>query len=177
MSSRAQRRVRQWRVDSHVLRRLGPGQAMNGIGRARFGLFEFDSSTGELRRDGVAVKLQPQPAQVLAYLVDHAGEVVARETLRDAVWGGDTYVDFDRGLNFCIAQIRAALGDTADSPRFIRTLPKRGYQFIAPVERFDAAGARRGSLPVPALAERRALARRLAVAMVVVALTAVGFAG
>jgi len=107
---------------------------MNGSGRVRFGAFEFDATTGELRRAGHVVKLQPQPARVLALLVAGAGDVVTRETLRDAVWGGDTFVDFDRGLNFCIAQIRTALGDTPETPRFIRTLPKRGYQFVAAID-------------------------------------------
>jgi DNA-binding winged helix-turn-helix (wHTH) protein/TolB-like protein len=107
---------------------------MNGSGRVRFGAFEFDTTTGELRREGHVVKLQPQPARVLALLVASAGDVVTRETLRDAIWGGDTFVDFDRGLNFCIAQIRSALGDTPETPQFIRTLPKRGYQFIAAID-------------------------------------------
>jgi DNA-binding winged helix-turn-helix (wHTH) protein/TolB-like protein len=102
--------------------------------RVRFGLFDFDPASGELRREAVPVRLQAQPAQVLGVLISQAGEVVTRETLREAVWGSGTVVDFERGLNFCIAQIRAALGDSADSPRFIRTVPKRGYQFIAPVE-------------------------------------------
>jgi DNA-binding winged helix-turn-helix (wHTH) protein/TolB-like protein len=102
-------------------------------GRIRFGIFDFDRTTRELRRDGVAVRLQAQPAHVLALLLDQAGDVVTREALREAVWGTDTFVDFDRGLNFCVAQIRAALGDSAESPRFVKTLPKRGYQFIAPV--------------------------------------------
>src|SRR5436190_1811001 len=110
----------------------------NGRVRVRFGLFEFDPATGELRREGALVRLQPQPAAVLALLIQRAGEVVSRETLRDAIWGGDTFVDFDRGLNFCIAQIRGALGDAVDSPRFIRTLPKRGYQFIAPLESVES---------------------------------------
>ena len=101
--------------------------------RVRFGIFDFDPATRELRRDGVAVRLQGQPAQVLAALVEHAGEVVTREQLRQALWGTDTFVDFDRGLNYCIAQIRSALGDSADSPRFVRTIPKLGYQFVAPV--------------------------------------------
>jgi len=105
--------------------------------KAAFGAFEFDTATGELRRQGVLVRLQSQPAQVLAILVDSAGQVVARETLRDAVWGAETFVDFDKGLNFAIAQVRTALDDSADSPSFIRTLPKRGYQFIAPVTRLD----------------------------------------
>jgi DNA-binding winged helix-turn-helix (wHTH) protein/TolB-like protein len=104
-------------------------------GRFRFGLFEFDLDTRELRREGLLLRLQWQPAQVLAYLVDHAGQAVTREELIKEIWGGETYVDFDRGLNFCIGQIRSALGDDSVSPRYIRTWPKRGYQFIAPVER------------------------------------------
>jgi DNA-binding winged helix-turn-helix (wHTH) protein/TolB-like protein len=106
---------------------------MAAEGAVRFGIFEFDPVTRELRREGSPVRLQAQPAQVLAVLLSRAGEVVTREELRQAVWGSETFVDFERGLNFCIAQIRSTLGDSADSPRFIRTLPKRGYQFIAPV--------------------------------------------
>jgi DNA-binding winged helix-turn-helix (wHTH) protein/TolB-like protein len=96
-------------------------------------MFDFDTATRELRREGILVRLQAQPAQVLAVLVEHAGEVVTREQLRSAVWGTDTFVDFDRGLNFCIAQIRTALGDSSENPRFVRTIPKRGYQFVAPL--------------------------------------------
>jgi DNA-binding winged helix-turn-helix (wHTH) protein/TolB-like protein len=103
----------------------------------RFGEFLFDSATGELRRGGEIVRLQAQPAQVLALLVAHAGEVVTREALRDAVWGRDTHVDFDKGLNFAVAQVRAALGDSADAPAYVRTLPKRGYQFVATVTTGD----------------------------------------
>jgi DNA-binding winged helix-turn-helix (wHTH) protein/TolB-like protein len=103
--------------------------------RYRFGLFEFDASTLELRRDGKLIRLQSQPAQLLACLLERAGDTVSREDLRAAVWGSDTFVDFDRGLNFCIAQVRSALDDDTVSPRFIRTFPRRGYQFIAPVER------------------------------------------
>jgi TolB-like protein len=83
----------------------------------------------------VLLRLQSQPAQVLACLVEHAGQAVTREELIKEVWGADTYVDFDRGLNFCIGQIRSALDDDSVAPRYIRTLPKRGYQFIASVER------------------------------------------
>jgi DNA-binding winged helix-turn-helix (wHTH) protein/TolB-like protein len=96
-------------------------------------MFDFDTATRELRREGILVRLQAQPAQVLAVLAEHAGEVVTREQLRSAVWGTDTFVDFDRGLNFCIAQIRTALGDSSENPRFVRTIPKRGYQFVAPL--------------------------------------------
>jgi DNA-binding winged helix-turn-helix (wHTH) protein len=100
----------------------------------RFGIFTFDGATNQLHREGVPVHLEAQPAQVLAMLLTHAGQLVTRDELRQAVWGADTFVDFDRGLNYCVAQIRAALKDSAESPRFVRTLPKRGYQFIAPVE-------------------------------------------
>jgi DNA-binding winged helix-turn-helix (wHTH) protein/TolB-like protein len=105
------------------------------VPRCRFGIFEFDPDTLEVRREGVPVRLQAQPARVLRLLLDKSGELVTREELRAAVWDDGTFVDFERGLNFCIAQIRSALQDSADSPRFVRTIPKRGYQFIAPVER------------------------------------------
>lgn len=97
-----------------------------------FGQFAFHSDTGTLTRNGIPIRLQPQPARVLALLVGRAGEVVSRDELRQQIWGADTFVDFERGLNFCIAQIRSALGDSADSPRYVETLPKRGYRFIAP---------------------------------------------
>ena len=99
----------------------------------RFGLFELDPASGDLRREGRPVRLQPQPARVLALLASRPGEVVTREELRRQIWSDGTFVDFERGLNFCIAQIRSALQDSADSPRFIETLPRRGYRFIAPV--------------------------------------------
>ncbi|HEX2341196.1 MAG TPA: winged helix-turn-helix domain-containing protein [Vicinamibacterales bacterium] len=100
--------------------------------RVRFGLFQFDPATGELSREGTPIRLQPQPARVLALLLERPGELVSREDLRRHVWGNETFVDFERGLNFCIAQIRSALGDSADSPRYVETVPKRGYRFIAP---------------------------------------------
>ena len=112
-------------------------------GRVRFGLFEFDADTGALNREGVPVRLQPQPARVLAILVTHAGDVVTRDTLRQEVWSDGTFVDFERGLNFCVAQIRSALGDAADSPRFIETLPRRGYRFIAPIHETRSQPERR----------------------------------
>src|SRR5206468_9223342 len=121
---------------------------------------------------------QPQPAEVLALLVAHAGDVVSREALREAIWGDDTFVDFDRGLNFCIAQIRAALGDSVESPRFIRTIPKRGYQFFAPVERVDAVAAEpAGGSPVAPSGDRRANARKIGAALLVLAVSAICFAG
>jgi DNA-binding winged helix-turn-helix (wHTH) protein/TolB-like protein len=102
--------------------------------RVRFGSFEFDHANGELRRDGMLIRLQAQPAMVLSHLLAYAGEIVSREELHHAIWGDDTFVDFERGLNVCIAQIRSALSDESTSPRFIRTVPRRGYQFIHPVE-------------------------------------------
>jgi DNA-binding winged helix-turn-helix (wHTH) protein/TolB-like protein len=108
--------------------------------RARFGLFQFDPTTGELSREGTPIRLQRQPARVLALLLERPGEIVSRDDLRRHVWGSETFVDFERGLNFCIAQIRSALGDSADSPRYVETLPKRGYRFIAPVAAGDSPG-------------------------------------
>jgi DNA-binding winged helix-turn-helix (wHTH) protein/TolB-like protein len=107
----------------------------------RFADVEFDVKAGELRRSGMTTRLEPQPARVLAMLVERAGEVVTRAELQQHVWSGDTFVDFERGLNYCIAQIRTALGDSASSPRFIETLPRRGYRFIAPVGTAPAAAA------------------------------------
>ncbi len=99
----------------------------------RFGRFTFDPADGVLRREDVIVRLQPQPAKLLALLLERAGETVARDELRQRLWGDGTFVDFDRGLNFAVAQIRAALGDVADQPRFIATVPRRGYRFIAAI--------------------------------------------
>jgi DNA-binding winged helix-turn-helix (wHTH) protein/TolB-like protein len=102
---------------------------------AEFGPFRFDMTPGTLSRHGMPVRLQPQPARVLALLVSRAGEVVSREELRQQIWADGTYVDFERGLNFAVAHIRAALGDSAEAPRYIETVPKRGYRFVAPVRR------------------------------------------
>jgi DNA-binding winged helix-turn-helix (wHTH) protein/tetratricopeptide (TPR) repeat protein len=101
----------------------------------RFGAFELDASSGELRQHGDLVKLAPQPSKVLALLVQNSGQVLTRNEIREHVWCGDTFVDFEQGLNFCIRQIREALGDTAEAPRFIETLPRRGYRFLMPAER------------------------------------------
>src|ERR1700738_1134915 len=98
----------------------------------RFGIFEADLLSGELYKDGVKVSLQGQPFQVCAMLLEHAGKLVTREELRRRVWPEDTFVDFDHSLNAAIAKIRLALGDDADNPRFVETLPRRGYRFIGP---------------------------------------------
>jgi TolB-like protein/DNA-binding winged helix-turn-helix (wHTH) protein/Tfp pilus assembly protein PilF len=99
----------------------------------RFGQFELDLGTGEMYREGKRIKLQEQPCQVLALLIEHAGEVVSREELRKKLWQNDTFVDFDHGVNIAINKLRDALGDSHGKPRFIETLPRRGYRFIAPV--------------------------------------------
>lgn len=99
----------------------------------RFGVFDFDVDSGQLRKNGHALSLERQPARVMAVLLARAGELVSREELRESVWGRDTHVDFDRGLAYCLSQIRAALDDRSDNPRFVQTFPKRGYKFIAPV--------------------------------------------
>jgi DNA-binding winged helix-turn-helix (wHTH) protein len=101
---------------------------------ARFGAFELDPGVGELRRSGRLVALTGQPLRVLTLLVERAGDVVTRDELQRQIWGGDTHVDFDAGLSTCINQIRTALGDRAASPRFVETLPRRGYRFVAPVQ-------------------------------------------
>jgi DNA-binding winged helix-turn-helix (wHTH) protein/TolB-like protein/Tfp pilus assembly protein PilF len=99
----------------------------------RFGIYELDESAGELRRGGTLIHLSPQPLQILKLLLSHAGQVVDREQIRREVWG-DVAVDFDRSLNVAIAQIRSALNDDAASPRFVQTVPRRGYRFVAEVE-------------------------------------------
>ena len=114
--------------------------------RLRFGRFEFDPVTRELRRDGAVVRLQSQPSEVLGVLLANSGEVVTRDSLRQAIWGADTHVDFEGSLNFCIAQLRSALGDSAESSLYIKTVPKRGYQFIAAVTEVGGVTA-----PVPPL--------------------------
>jgi len=99
----------------------------------RFGIFQADLRTGELHKKGLKIKLQEQPFQILAVLLEHAGDVVTRDELRRRLWPEDTFVDFDQGLNKAINKIREALGDSAENPRFVETLPKRGYRFIAPL--------------------------------------------
>src|SRR5215472_7907620 len=100
----------------------------------RFGPFELDLANRELRKRGYLVKLQPQQFAVLQLLVECAGQIVSREEIHQHIWGSDTFVDFERGINFAINQIRAALGDNADKPRYVETIPRRGYRFLHPVE-------------------------------------------
>jgi len=130
---------------------------MSGNGRPiHFGVFEVDLHTGELRKQGLRIKLRDQPFQILLLLLAHPGEVVARDELQKRLWPADTFVDFDRGLNKAVNHLRDALGDSADSPRFIETLPKRGYRFIVPVD----AGRPNGHPLEPALETQHALAEQ-----------------
>jgi Tol biopolymer transport system component/DNA-binding winged helix-turn-helix (wHTH) protein len=101
----------------------------------RFGIFEVDLRAGELRRNGAKVRLQEQPLQIVTLLLERPGEVVTREELRTRLWPADTFVDFDHSLNAAVRRLRDALGDDADNPRFVETLPRRGYRFIGPVDK------------------------------------------
>ena len=108
-------------------------------GRLCFGLFELDVRAGELRKHGLRIRLQEQPFQVLAMLLEHHGQVVTREELQKRLWPADTFVDFDHGLNKAISKIREALGDSAENPRFVETVARRGYRFLAEVRTADTA--------------------------------------
>jgi DNA-binding winged helix-turn-helix (wHTH) protein len=99
----------------------------------RFDAFELDAANGELRKAGVLLKINPQPLRVLAILAERGGQAVTREEIQRCLWGENTFVDFERGINFCVNQIRSALGDDAEKPRYVETLPRRGHRFIAPV--------------------------------------------
>lgn len=121
--------------------------ASNFSGAVRFGDFHLDLRTGELSRDHILIKLQPQPAKILVLLVSRAGETVSRQELAEQVWGAETFVDFEQGLNFAIRQIRAALKDDRDHPQFLQTVPRRGYRFVAPVEIASEPDAEEKGLP------------------------------
>ena len=105
----------------------------------RFGVFEVDLTAGELRKNGALIRLQEQPFQVLTALLQNAGQVVTRDELREKIWPADTFVDFDHSLNTAVNKIRESLGDSASSPRFVETLARRGYRFLAPVDSVAAA--------------------------------------
>lgn len=105
----------------------------------RFGAFELDAATSELRKADISLKIHPQPLRVLVLLAERPGQIVTREEIQHCLWGDNTFVDYERGINFCVNQIRGALGDDAESPRYIETLPRRGYRFIASVTLTAAA--------------------------------------
>jgi DNA-binding winged helix-turn-helix (wHTH) protein/TolB-like protein len=146
----------------------------------RFGTFEFDDGSGELWREGRRVALEPQPARALAALLARAGDVVSLEDLGEAMWAKETHVDFDRGLAYVISQIRSALGDSADNPRFVQTLPRKGYRFIAPVQPArDAPSATTAPdlriPPLPPEAPGERAVRWLAAALALVIVISIGW--
>lgn len=100
----------------------------------RFGTFQLDTQAGQLLKNGRVVRLKPQPLRLLQLLISRPGELVSRDDIRDLLWGTDTFVDFEQGMNTAVRQIREALGDDADTPIYVETVPKRGYRFIAPVD-------------------------------------------
>src|SRR5712672_2635096 len=100
----------------------------------RFGIFEVDLNALELRKNGLRLKLSEQPFQILVMLLERPGEIVTRDELRNRLWSGDTFVDFDHGLNNAVMRLREVLGDSSESPRFVETVPRRGYRFISQVE-------------------------------------------
>ncbi len=141
--------------------------ARDGPGRVRFGVFELDLRTGELRKRGLRIRLQEQPFQVLAMLLERPRELVTREELRQRLWTADTFVDFDHGLNKAINKIRGALGDSAASPRFIETVARRCYRFIADVASVETSTLlRRRTVPLtPADRGRPVVAEKTAVSV------------
>jgi DNA-binding winged helix-turn-helix (wHTH) protein/Tol biopolymer transport system component len=120
-----------------------------GNGTRRFGTYELDLRAGELRRQGVKVKLQEQPFQVLTQLLEKSGEVVTREELRNRLWPADTFVDFDHSLNAAIRRLRDALGDSAENPKFVETVARRGYRFLAPVNAGNGNGTQSTTIESP----------------------------
>src|ERR1043166_6876575 len=114
-------------------------QTPTRVAKIRFGVFETDLRAGELRKHGIRIKLQSQPFKVLSILLSRAGEIVTREELQQQLWGSETVVNFDHSLGTAINKVREALGDSAESPRYIETLAKRGYRFIAPVQLIEPA--------------------------------------
>src|SRR5579864_8186247 len=146
----------------------------------RFGVFELDMRSGELRKAGTRIRLQEQPLKILMVLLEQPGAVVTREDLKRRIWPNDPYGDFDHAVNVAIAKLRTALSDSAETPRYVETLPRRGYRFIFPVtpasempEANDAAHSETVQAPV----EKKAQFSRLliiAVGVTVVALAASG---
>jgi cholera toxin transcriptional activator len=125
-----------------------PNSPLSSAQKIRFGIYEADVRAGELSRDGVKVKLQEQPFQVLLVLLERPGEIVTREDLQQRLWPADTFVDFDHSLNTAINKLREALRDSAANPRFIETKAKRGYRFIAPVQVIGNGTSDTTSFPV-----------------------------
>src|SRR5579859_1888380 len=138
---------------SSAQRSMLMGMPVNTPRAWRFGVFELDAQTGELRRNGTLVKLREQPASILLLLLEHAGQMVTREQLRQHLWPSDTFVDFDHSLNAAVMKLREALGDSADKPLYIETIPRKGYRFVAPVS--HPADTQNGGAPSQSTAAPR----------------------
>ena len=143
----------------------------------RFGPFEADVQAGELRRDGAKVSLQEQPFQVLAALLERPGEIVRREDLRQQVWPEDTFVEFDHALNTAVKKIRIALGDCANSPEYVETIPKRGYRLLVPVQVVEPWPSHSKEKTSPAGAWRWLRAKPVTIALAATVLLSVGLLG
>lgn len=144
------------------------------LGVLRFGSFELDPANSELRKAGALIKLQSQHFQLLLLLATRSGQIVSREDIRQSLWGDRTFVDFDRSINFCISQIRSALNDDPQSPRYIETVPRRGYRFIAPVEGHSENGGlgQSQAMPKPRRSTRWLLGSAILIAAALVLLVA-----
>src|SRR5277367_5516139 len=117
-----------------------------------FGQFQLDGANGELRKAGISLKIHPQPFRVLQLLAERPRQIVTRDEIRNCLWGGNTFVDFDGGINSCMNQIRVTLGDDPEKPRYIETVPRRGYRFVAEVSsQFSAERAAGADSPAPEL--------------------------
>src|ERR1043166_1780268 len=121
--------------------------AGSGLRTRSFGAFEVDLKSAELRKRGIRIKLQDQPFQILTFLMEHPGDLVTREELRQRLWAAHTFVDFDRSLNKAMTKLRSALGDSAESPRYIETIPRHGYRFLADVHTRDEVTEPAGGTP------------------------------
>ena len=146
----------------------------------RFGVFEVDLEAGELRKHGLRIRLPQQSFRVLQVLLEHPGQLISREELQQSLWPADTFVEFDKNLNNAVSRLREALGDVADNPRFVETVPRRGYRFIAPVERPAAVVANLAPVAdppsdvAPASTATRAAWKGIAAAVLAVAIVALG---
>ena len=134
-------------------------RASRSAGPVRFGAFELDRRSGELRKAGVRIHLQEQAFRILTSLLERPGDLVTRRELRQRLWPEGTFVDFEHGLNAVIHRLRGALGDSAASPRFIETVPRRGYRFIAPIDRTAALPRRIGEATAIGMTNLITLAR------------------
>ena len=122
--------------------------------RVRFGAFELDERSGELRRDGLTIRLAEQPFTILRSLLEKPGQVVTREELRHRLWSADTFVDFEQSLNAAVKRLREALGDSSDHPRYVETLPRRGYRLLVSIDRVEQQPAKQTALGKEQSADR-----------------------